>query len=170
MQPLHELHLMLSARFLQAKIEFHSRIKGELSAFAEQVLLYFLVVRMFVNCLFFNCHVMLHDAVYGDFCHRLRALSYVPFTIRRCHPFSPISFVYFHLCSAGARAQVAVRGIEHDCPRTFLTRTHVTLYYRDHNRTTRFFISQPIALSLGAHHRRRCCGCAILGVCCFTCC
>ena len=67
MRPLHELHLMLSARLLQATIEFHSRMKGELSAFAEQVLLYFLMVLIFVNCLFFNCHVMLRDAVYGDF-------------------------------------------------------------------------------------------------------
>jgi hypothetical protein len=100
-RPLHALRLLLSARLLQATIEFHSRMKGELSAFAEQVLLCcFFIVRLFVNRRFLNCHLMLCVAVYGVFFSpqfdcSLRALSYVSFSriaVVACFlpPFSPV--------------------------------------------------------------------------------
>ena len=125
MQPLHAWRLLLSARLLQATIEFHSRMKGELSAFAEQVLLCcFFIVRLFVNRRFMNCHVMLCVAVYGVFFSpqfdcSLRALSYVSFS--RIAVVACFFTTCFELCLAGACAEVALRGIQHDFARPFLT-------------------------------------------------
>ncbi len=79
MQPLHAFRRLLSARLLQATIEFHSRMKGELSAFAEQVFHCFFIVCLIVNSRFMNCRVMLCVIVYGDFFRRsLCAVFFCP--------------------------------------------------------------------------------------------